>query len=241
MMVVTIAPPPGKALPPTEVLTREDQVHAFTSNMALAFHSSPSGPNALTTAFTTEIDNTAPPYPSPSINHARFTTHFYIGILAGFKDGATLICSPSIEQPSAFAVWEPAGFKGTPFDQLRKEPGPLLKEWQIYTERMRREYVGDRPFYHLGFLGRNPDPKIPSVKGAVSAVVLPFLERARDEGVVAWLEATSESAVEIYEHFGFRVCEVVRIGEGRVNEKGWPEVGGTGERAWGMIFDGHLE
>lgn len=227
-------------LPPTEVLTTEDQVHAFTTLMALAFYSSPTGPNALTTAFTTEIDNTPSPYPSPSINVARFTSHFHIGILQAFKDGATLICSPSIAAPSAMAVWEPPNFNGTPFDQVRTLPGPILREWQVHTERMRSEYIGSRPFYHLGFLGRNPDPSVPPLKGAVSAIVVPFLERAREEGVPAWLEATSEAAVQIYEHFGFRVCEVVRMGVGRVSEKGWPMEGGKGERAWGMIFDGHL-
>lgn len=103
---------------------------------------------------------------------------------------------------------------------------------------MRGAHVRDRPFYHLGFLGRNPDPAVPAVKGAVSAVVEMFLERARREGACCWLEATSESAVRVYEHFGFRVCEVVRIGEGRVDERGWPEEGGKGERAWGMIFEG---
>lgn len=58
---------------------------------------------------------------------------------------------------------------------------------------------------------------------------------------MAWLEATSESAVAVYEHYGFRVCEVVRFGVGRVSERGWPEAGGKGERAWGMILDGHLD
>jgi hypothetical protein len=105
---------------------------------------------------------------------------------------------------------------------------------------MRELYVGSRPFWHLGFLGRNPDPET-RVEGAVSAVVVPILERCRNEGTVAWLEATSESAVRVYEHYGLRVCEVVRIGVGRVSEQGWPEAGGGGERAWGMIFDGHLK
>lgn len=63
------------------------------------------------------------------------------------------------------------------------------------------------------------------VAGAVSAVVVPILERCRREGTVAWLEATSETAVAVYEHFGFRVCEVVRLGFGRVSEMGWPEEG----------------
>jgi hypothetical protein len=237
----TSTPPQGKVLPPTEALTQESQVQSFTATMALAFHQTPTGPNPLTTAFTTEIDQTPPPYPSPTISSQRFTAHFYRGIHGAFASGATLLCSPSIAHPSAVALWEPPHFQGVPFDQLHAEPGPILREWQLHTARMRAEYVGETPFWHLGFLGRNPSPDVERVAGAVSALVLPVLERCRREGVVAWLEATSESAVSVYEHFGFRVCEVVRLGVGRVSETGWPEEGGKGERAWGMIFDGHLE
>jgi hypothetical protein len=208
--------------------------------MALAFHTPI--PNPLTVAFITEMDATPPPYPHPSISVERITSHFYIGISQAFKDGAMLICSPSIEKASALAVWEPAGFKGTPFDQVRRNPGPILTEWKAHTQRMRDTYVGERPFYHLGFLGRNPDPNVAVVSGAVSAVMVPFLARAREEGVCCWLEATSERAVGMYEHYGFRVCEVVRLGAGRVDCRGWPCQGkeATGEKAWGMIFDGHL-
>ena len=96
-------------------------------------------------------------------------------------------------------------------------------------------------YWHLGFLARNPDEKLEKVKGAVSAVVGGVLERCKEEGTVAWLEATSLRAVGVYEWYGFRVCEVVKFGVGRVDESGWPLDGGSGVEAWGMIFDGHLD
>jgi hypothetical protein len=236
--------PPDKSrpsLPPTETLTHESQIHPFTTTIATAFFSGPGSPNPLTVAFTTEIDNTPPPYPSPTITVSRFTSHFHIGILQAFRDGATLICSPSIAAPSALAVWEPPFFKGTPFDQVRKEPGPILREWQVHTERMRRVYIPQGVgYWHLGFLARNPEEGVEKVKGAVSAVVVPVLERCKREGTVAWLEATSKRAVGVYEWYGFRVCEVVRFGVGRVDGGGWPREGGEGVEAWGMIFDWHL-
>ncbi len=103
---------------------------------------------------------------------------------------------------------------------------------------MRKEYVPG-PHYHLSFLARNPDHPA-KTPGAISAVVLPFLDRAREEGVPVWLEATYPHAVSVYEHYGFRICEEVSVGKGKVNLEGWPEEGGEGVTAWGMVWDGHL-
>jgi hypothetical protein len=133
----------------------------------------------------------------------------------------------------------------------------VLSEWRIAVARMRAQYVGYaeepdsaseapvlettqernlKPHYHLSFLARVPGRE--DVKGAISAVMLPFLAKARDEGVPVWLEATYPHAVVVYEHYGFRVCEEVTIGVGRVGADGWPKVGGEGVKAWGMLWDG---
>lgn len=95
-----------------------------------------------------------------------------------------------------------------------------------------------KPFYHLGFLVRNPT--VQTVPGAISAVMRPWLKRAEDEGVPVWLEATYEHAVEVYQHYGFRLVEIVRIGVGSRSEEGWPEEGGKGTCGYCMIYDGHL-
>lgn len=70
----------------------------------------------------------------------------------------------------------------------------------------------------------------------------PFLDRARAEGLPAWLEATTPQAVRVYEHFGFRVVEEIVVGSGKVDLAGWPAEDGKGEgvTAWAMIFDPHL-
>ncbi|OAP60055.1 hypothetical protein AYL99_05057 [Fonsecaea erecta] len=97
-----------------------------------------------------------------------------------------------------------------------------------------------RPFYHLSFLARNPAK--PRVPGSINAVMTPYLERAKAEGVPAWLEATTPQAARIYEHFGFRVVEEIVVGTGQVDARGWPATGekATGVTAWAMIFDSHL-
>jgi hypothetical protein len=92
-----------------------------------------------------------------------------------------------------------------------------------------------KPHYHLSFLARVPGRE--DVKGAIRAVMLPFLAKAREEGVPVWLEATYPHAVAVYEHYGFRICEEVAIGVGKVGADGWPKEGGEGVKAWGMLWD----
>lgn len=74
--------------------------------------------------------------------------------------------------------------------------------------------------------------------GVARALIAPFLEKARQDNVPAWLEAINDHARDVYAHFGFHVVETVRIGEGKVDSTG--NVAG-GERqgilVYGMIFE----
>lgn len=79
-----------------------------------------------------------------------------------------------------------------------------------------------------------------AVPGALRAVILPFLARARRDRVPAWLEAVSPRAVAVYERCGFRVVDVVVVGRGAYGPDGWPRHGGPGVTVWGMIYDPHL-
>jgi hypothetical protein len=156
---------------------------------------------------------------------------------------------------AAVASWEPPAYTGPPFSQTKPNPGPLLSEWRAAVARMRAQYVGCadesapdgpgleetteerklKPHYHLSFLARVPGRE--DVKGAIGAVVLPFLAKAREEGLPVWLEAAYPHAVAVYEHYGFRVCEEVTVGVGNVGADGWPKEGGEGIKAWGMLWD----
>jgi hypothetical protein len=159
---------------------------------------------------------------------------------------------------AAVASWEPPLYSGPPFSRAKSNPGPILSEWRVAVARMRAQYVGYaeegapgpgpekgapqeevrklKSHYHLSFLARVPGRE--HVEGAVSAVMLPFLARAREEGVPVWLEATYPHAVAVYQHYGFQICEEVTIGVGRVGADGWPREGGPGVKAWGMLWDG---
>jgi hypothetical protein len=220
-------------------------IQRFTSIIASAFHSTP-----LINIFVAETDADSithalakPPFP-----HARRKAQLFPGIEWAALSGAELVEAGDF---SALALWESPNLAVKLSVKAQEPAGEIVTEWRDAARRLKATYVGTesdpsgsetklRPFYHLSFLGRNPDQ--PSTPGAISAVVLPFLERAREENVPAWLEATSPRAVAIYQHFGFQVCEEVVIGRGKCDDRGYPCSGeqATGVSAWGMIYDSHL-
>jgi hypothetical protein len=222
---------------------------------------------ALTTSFIVDHDGTPPPYPSPLIDTTRRRRHFSQGILDSAASNAELVQAGNW---SAIALWEPPSFQGKAFIDSKARPSPLLAEWRGRVKAAKRKHLAVfsnpstgsgsssssssastsdseqpepelRPFYHLSFLARNPS--LPRVAGSISAVVTPFLERARDEGVPAWLEATTPQAVKLYENFGFRVVEEIVVGQSKVDAHGWPSADGEGAgvTAWAMIYDSHLK
>lgn len=101
------------------------------------------------------------------------------------------------------------------------------------------EYLGDDgKFWHLSYLARDPAH---NVKGAVSALVRPFMEKAKEQGVPFMLEAAGHNAMEIYKHWGFKTVEVLKIGEGEVDSQNNPDPNGEGINVYYMIYNYELE
>ncbi|KAM3072608.1 hypothetical protein ACMFMF_006948 [Clarireedia jacksonii] len=149
---------------------------------------------------------------------------------------------------SAVALWElPSGGASA----LQGSHGPedinvaaVKKEWKEVVQRAKKQHIGletkssqIRQHYVLDFLGRNPH--VPKVPGAISAVVAPFLNRAKQDQHSVWLEATSPNVVPLYEHFGFKIVEEITVGAGRFDEDGQTKDGGSGVKAWLMLIDNH--
>lgn len=225
---------------------------------------------ALTTTFICEIDKIAPPYPVASVmSFDRRREYFTKGIVDAFHAGAIMV---QAGDGSAVALWEPPGFKGVPFTDVKKNAGEVCDEWCSRIHTIKKKYLAAvvvqssgptddsdeaaataaipapvpqpphlRPHWHLSFLARNLLPGVPRVPGAISAVIRPFLEKACEEGVPVWLEASGINARDVYLHYGFRVVEEVVCGVGKVTEDGWPQEGGPGASAWAMIYDAHLK
>lgn len=70
--------------------------------------------------------------------------------------------------------------------------------------------------------------------GAVRGLVEPFLKKAAEQGLPAWLEATNDHAKGVYTYLGFREVGRFRIGKGVVNAEGWVEPNGEGVLIYGM-------
>lgn len=73
--------------------------------------------------------------------------------------------------------------------------------------------------------------------GAVRAVIDPYLQKSRADKLPVMLEAISESARDVYKHFGFKVLEEYIIGKGSSSRTGAPQDGGEGFPLWFMRFD----
>lgn len=139
---------------------------------------------------------------------------------------------------AAAACWEPENVREGPRADMSPELAaqatrPVFAEFAESVEVVKRaqlqpvaERMSQGRFWHLSMLAR--DPGVPYVRGAVRAVLVPFMEKltSRDgEGGPApiWLETDTERARSVYAHFGFR-------------EVGAWEVRGI--RVWAMMYTG---
>ena len=73
-------------------------------------------------------------------------------------------------------------------------------------------------------------------KGIASKVVSRYREKAVEDGLPIWLEATTPKSRDIYIHQGFNVVQEMRLGEGSHAETGDVEKGGAGVPVWAMIW-----
>jgi hypothetical protein len=94
-----------------------------------------------------------------------------------------------------------------------------------------------RPFYHLAIMARDPELDGEETDRAMKACLMPFLDKAKQEGLPVWLETATVEMRDYYAGLGFRAVEEVVIGKGRVDARGWPVEGGEGVRCWPMIWD----
>lgn len=181
------------------------------------------------------------------------TVHEYVdkAVRNSLRLGGTLVEAGST---SAIALWElpsrrPAALTSSGTSRQDGENtsvSPIKREWVEVIDQAKRKHIGleiatpelkssqIRQHYHLDFLGRNPH--VPRVPGAISAVVVPFLDRAKQDQLSVWLEATSSDIVPLYEHFGFRVVEEITVGAGRFDGAGQTKEGGLGVKAWLMLI-----
>jgi len=111
--------------------------------------------------------------------------------------------------------------------------GRVKKVKQLFDDAAEK-YLGNKKFWHLSYLARDPNT---NVKGAVSAVVRPFMEEAKRQNVPFMVEAVGEKPMQVYQHWGFKTMEILRLGEGEVDSENRPDPNGEGIAIYYMIYN----
>lgn len=133
---------------------------------------------------------------------------------------------------SAVAVWTPPEWNIVPYPQevLHGTFGVSEDEFK----RCAVKYFRGGPHWHLTFVGKAVDS---NTKGSVSKVMKPFLEDALNRGCPAALECIDERAKSIYEYYGFKTYEVIKVGKDEVDINGEPDPHGEGLSIYYMIYN----
>jgi Acetyltransferase (GNAT) family len=219
-------------LPRVTVSSSREYAIRLIEHVARSFINSP-----IVISIVAEVDDIEQP-PFAPLTHERRAKHFESGSILPAAENGALIADA--DDWTAASLWEPPGFRCGMASPRYQNPLPVLKEFMAKAAAVREKHLGpedQQRYWHLSYLARDPSR---TGKGAVFAVMRPFLERAKEDGAPAWLEAIGLHAVRVYEHYGFTICEKMTVGEGRARADGWPEENGEGFAVWAMIFDEHV-
>jgi len=166
--------------------------------------------------------------PNSSVISLQQSNRFFHDLLESVYDaGATFT---ETRDSGGVSVWCPPNFVW-PVDS-----GPYLstsmQDYSTVTQAAKRRRLGSSAYWYLFVIGRDPCHIGKSVS---SRLILPFIQKAKQDGVPLWLEATSEHSKNVYEALGFQVVEELKIGKGRCDKKGNLVDGGEGVSMWAMI------
>jgi hypothetical protein len=213
----------SRAVPPVTTGTSPEYAKGLEELSGRAFAAEP-----LTVSFTSEQLGIMPISPAQAtLSHAAW-------IASKLQLGAEIVEAGNW---AAAACWEPpeaASFKTTITPEMRRSR-PVFVGFLEQVAAARRYHMSpDARFWHLSAMARDPERKD---KGAVRAVLAPYIARAKKDGVPIWIEASSSRARDIYAYFGFRVVEEIWSGVGKIGSSGYPQPGGPGVHTWLMIKD----
>ncbi|KAL4993148.1 hypothetical protein BDV10DRAFT_198550 [Aspergillus recurvatus] len=131
---------------------------------------------------------------------------------------------------SAVAVWFPPGLSIS----TAGVTDPRILGFREKFARVKEEHLHGRDHWYLSLIGRHPERTEP---GVVRALVGPYLEKVRKQGVPIWIEAISEHGHCVYDHLGFRTVAELRLGVGRTNSGGELDENGEGMLVYGMVAE----
>jgi GNAT superfamily N-acetyltransferase len=111
----------------------------------------------------------------------------------------------------------------------------MFGEYEPATGAVRRKALGvyQGNFYYLFFVATREDKR---GRGLSSALIKGLLERAQEEGLPVWLEATTEYSSKVYAKLGFERVETVVLGKGHADADGTALKGGNGVPIYCMVW-----
>lgn len=112
---------------------------------------------------------------------------------------------------AAVACWEaplanPPSFTDAELEEIACER-PVFAAFVRDIQAARIECLGaHQPYWTLSLMARDPERKD---KGAVRAVIEPYVRQAKEQRVPLWLVAGNPRARDVYAYFGFRVVQAI--------------------------------
>lgn len=109
-----------------------------------------------------------------------------------------------------------------------------IADLEALSQQAKSRHLRGRSCWSLDLIARDPSYHGPPVTGRL---IVPFIEQARKENHIVWLDASNPHARDVYLELGFRIAEELKVGEGRCSESGDLVQGGTGISVWSMMMD----
>jgi GNAT superfamily N-acetyltransferase len=112
----------------------------------------------------------------------------------------------------------------------------MLGEYEPATGAVRRKALGvnfQTNFYYLFFVATREDGR---GRGLSTALIKRLQERAQEEDLPVWLEATTEYSSRVYAKLGFERVETVVLGKGHADADGTALKGGSGVPIYCMVW-----
>jgi hypothetical protein len=230
-MDATASALPGPETPTTTTITPIPPISTHTSPSAAARFNALTSHVFLTEPLTIILRLEADRPPNNLLLESHILAGYGLRTTRKLADGGVIIEAGNW---AAAAIWDPPGstVSGPPLTEAERARRPVFASFidDIAAAKKRHMPPGQR-YWHLSMMARDPRVQ-PPVKGAVRAVIEPYLRRAREEGLPVWLEASSTRARDVYAHLGFEVLECVENGMGKYRADGYPA--GEGEEAPGV-------
>lgn len=114
----------------------------------------------------------------------------------------------------------------------------MLCEIPGRTDALKKKELGDADFYYLYVIATHSERR---GTGMGSKLLQQAQERASNDNLPIWLEASTEGSKRLYERNGFRVVGEINVGRGKADNMGRPKEGGKGITMWAMIWRPELD